>query len=916
MPTHGPPAVPSRNALRTLRRLALAGSTVGSCCTVAAITYDVHRRVGVAERIVENKRALQSSAPRYDATSAARRLSRMMDAAEAGEFMGLEAWKEEERKFRKSQILGSDCARDENPPDFSVDSKSANSFDDNTTVTISHEAGVSRAGIELNQSSLNSGNKASFPPSRPPEPPLKSRNIGQEPELKTYIGTVESDLGNSAKKQKTLTENMEELFERGDYINAAQIFLDAHPASLKGISSERRELATQAFFLNCRQDNVFIARSVFERLEEVDRISPTMWRILIVTLAKKGCIESAATIYMRYRGKFSVPGVLLDVVLRCLVESRRLTSAKWVLLRNLSKDRDCGLCGAYLSGLWKKTRNIELLNGQFTKLLMVLRRLDKAPTEKLVNPLLKAYVEFGRFSDAEALVHQMTTTYRVPLTCRMKGLLVYGKALQCDWAAVDEGLQEMHKLGLTSKKRDFVYVFDRIFLEYWPSHTCVEIQDFLYRYIDKFDINADRVFFQHIMEAIVEKGDEAMVSEFTSMARQRGWKVKVDEKAFIELLRNRRSALEDSPVGFWQMLRVAREENMRATASQQLLGQDRRSFLPVTNNLGAQFPDAWYKRTVDELTKSSRPVDQFQKLHHQMIYYMHMGKMAEALQCFQGAKYAGFHFKPLEVELAVIATLLEHGPSAAQTLLEGQWTKSLPIFYRQIKDLDPSAEDEVVKLAVFRFYKICWLTRRMVIKHNITASTSRRLIASNKPELALDLLVTVYTSKYGRLKEFDAVCIKMFLRAFTATNNFAGMRWCILTAISRGSALSRDLAVEVDRVLGIVRREDTSSEKKIQLRYLDFAASVLHGKCNGDPKYSELGGNAELKKSFRRRLKGYGNKYDMWRGQAKLFKQAIEEWDEEYELEKVLRRIDNDESSILAQWDEAACVELESVNGL
>lgn len=840
----------------------------------------------------------------------------MMEAAEAGEFMGLEAWKEQERKFRKSQILGSDCARDENSPDLSVDSfKSANSVDHSTTATISNEAAVSRASVELNYSSLNPGNRASFPPSRPPEPPLKSRNIGQGPELKTYIGTVESDLGDSAKKQKTLTENMEELFERGDYINAAQIFLDAHPASLRGISSERRELATQAFFLNCRHDNVFIARSVFERLEEVDRISPTMWRILIVTLAKKGCIESAATIYMRYRERFSVPGVLLDVVLRCLIESRRLTSAKWVLLRNLSKDRDCGLCGAYLSGLWKKTRNIELLNGQFTKLLMVLRRLDKSPTEKLVNPLLKAYVEFGRFSDAEALVHQMTTTYRVPLTCRMKGLLVYGRALQCDWAAVDDGLQEMHNLGLTNKKRDFVYIFDRIFLEYWPSHTCVEIQDFLYRYIDKFDINADRVFFQHIMEAIVEKGDEAMVSEFTSMARQRGWRVKVDEKAFIDLLRNRRSALEDSPVGFWQMLRVAREENMRATASQQLLGQDRRSFLPVTNNLGAQFPDAWYKRTVDEITKPSRPVDQFQKLHHQMIYYMHMGKMGDALQCFQGAKHAGFHFKPLEVELAAIATLLEHGPSAAQTLLEGPWTKSLPIFYRQIKDLDPSAEDEVVKLAVFRFYKICWLTRRMVIKHNITASTSRRLIASNKPELALDLLVAVYTSKYGRLKEFDAVCIKMFLRAFTATNNFAGMRWCILTAISRGSALSRDLAVEVDRVLGIVRREDTSSEKKIQLRYLDFAASVLHGKCNGDPKYSELRGNAELKKSFRRRLKGYGNKYDMWRGQAKLFKQAIEEWDEEYELEKVLRRIDNDDSSILAQWDEAACVELESVNG-
>ncbi|KAL4806111.1 hypothetical protein BDV18DRAFT_138693 [Aspergillus unguis] len=931
MPSHGPPAVPSRNALRVLRNLALAGSTVGGFTAVAAITYDAHRRVSVAERIVDNKRALQTSAPRYDATSSAQRLSRMMEAAEAGEFMGLEAWKERERMVRESQVVG--MKSDANPP-FEENTRAVSmedgsqsvAADQNTNTRSTPEVPEELATDPELQQSRPKPRVKNEPPSQPPLPSLKSKYSIRRSDSETDTVTIESDKDkSSANEQPTLVERMQWFLERGQYIDAAQVFLDGHPATIKGISSDRRELATQAFFLNCRQDNVFIARSIFERLEEVDRISPTMWRILIVSLAKKGCIESAATVYLRYRETIPLPGMMLDVVLRCLIESRRLTSAKWVLTRNLSKDRDCGLCGAYLTGLWKKTRSIDLLNTQFTKLLMLLRRLNKRPTEKLINPMIKTYVECGKFADAEALVHEMTTTYRVQLGCRTKGLLVYGKALQCDWVAVDEGLDEMRDLGFTSNKKDFNLVFDRIFLEYWPSHTASETRDFLYRYIDKFDIAADQVLYRHIMEAIIEKGNSDMVLEFADLARQRGWQVEIKEDEFLDLLRSRRSAMEDSPVGFWQMLQAAREEYIRSTTSQQLLGSDRRS-LPL--RLGrhgvsnAELPGVWFERTLDELTQPSRPVDKFQKLHKQMTHYMHAGKMAQALECFHESRQAGFHLKPLELELALIATILEHGPGAAKALAESERSlvEKLPVFYRQITETDPSAEAEFVKMAVFRFYRICWLSRTMTIKHHITASTSRRLIATNKPEIALDLLVSVYTSKYGRLKDFDSICIKMLLRAFAATNDLPGIRWCILTAIARGSARDMDLAVEVHRVMGVIRREaaDTSMpvkqavQKKKQLHYLGFAGDILHKKCKGDPTLSELRGNPALKKSFRRKQKGYLDEQRIWLDKGR-FQQVIEEWDEEYELDRVLHRLDNDMDSILARWDETVCRGQETV---
>ncbi|KAL4913849.1 squalene epoxidase-domain-containing protein [Aspergillus aurantiobrunneus] len=896
MHARGPPAVPSRNALRVLRRLALAGSTVGSFCAVATITYDVHRRVNVAERIVENKRTLQTSAPRYDATSAARRLSRMMEAAEAGEFMGLEAWKEEERKFRKSQVFGADAKP---PPVVGSYNNAAKSSE---VMEFDKEVGSK-------QSRLKPGDTNHLPPSRPPQPSLKLRYF-RTPGQKITTATVESNLDISPNKQTTLAERMQELLERGQSIDAAQIFLDGHPASVKGISSDRKELVVKAFYLNCKEDNAFIAKSVFERLEAVDRISPSMWKILIVTLAKKGCIESAATVYLRYKHQFHIPGALLDVVLRSLIESRRLTSAKWLLMRNVSLDRDCGLCGAYLSGLWKKARNIELLNGQFKKLLTILPRFDKKPTDKLVNPMVKAYVEFGRFSDAEALVHEMTTTYGVSLGCRTKGLLIYGKALQCDWAAVDEGLEELQILGLDDSKQDFLNVFDRIFLEYWPSHSSLEVRDFLYRYIDKFDITPDQLLYKHMLEAVVEKGDEAMISEFINMARQRQWAVNVDENELLELLLRRRSALEDSPVGAWQMLHAAREEGIRATASQRILGYDRRAFSRKIFKIvdESRLPKNWCDHKLDESNKPSRPVDQYQKLHKQMAYYMHAGKMTEALQCFQGAKVAGFRIKPLEVELALIATLLEHGLGPAQAVLEDGWIDSFPIFYRELKSLDPSAEAEIVKSAIFRFYKICWLRRELAMKHHILASTSQRMIASNKPELALDLLVAVYTSKYGRLKDFDGVCMKMFIR----------VRWCILTAIARGSARNRDFVAEVYRILGVLRRESAANcmpereanQRMKQLSYLSYAADVLDRKSKNDPELLQLKGNPTVKRFFRQKMKGYLKEDHMWTNKPTLprFQQTIEEWDEEYELEKLLHRIDSGDESIESRWNEANCI--------
>ncbi|PYH93201.1 pentatricopeptide repeat protein [Aspergillus ellipticus CBS 707.79] len=918
-PASSPPAAPSRNALRVLRRLALAGSTVGGFCAVAALTYDAHRRVRIAERIVENKRALRTSAPNYDATSAARRLARMIQAAEAGEFMGLDSMKEEnEAPLRNGQALAAEEAD-------TVDSD-LKSFEDQNP--------LAQAESLSNASSSKLVNSVSHEQTR--ENSLSSR-LSTNPRSTDALDRAKAALAHTAMSTnkdvlggmrsttpdgRSVSEQMQNLLDRGRSIEAANLFLDAHPAKMNGISSDRREVAVKIFYLSCKEENVGVARNIFERLEKVDKISHGMWKVLMFALARRGSIETVASVFTRYMHTFKVPPELVDIVLRCLLESHRLTTAKWFLFRNLTVDRNCGLCGAYLAGLWKKTRNIELINGQLKKLLTVLPRLEKPPTDKLFNPVIKAYIDFGRVADAEALAQEMITTYGIPLHCRTKGLLVFARALSCDWEGVDAGLQEMHDLKLTSQ-RDFLPIFDRLLLEYWVSHSGPQIRDFVYRYIELFDLVPDKVLYKHILEAFVEKGNREMMDEFLRYARERRWPNRINEEEFLEMLRARRHALEESPVGFWHMLQAARQKYGQAATSQQILGYDQRSFPSPQVNIMPYTKSSlpWYQRTMQPMTPS-RPVDQYQKLHKQMSHYMHSGKLNEALKCFQNAKNAKFQVKQLHVELAVVCTLLTQGLPAARALIDAEWRnirefiQFFPQFFRQLMEIDSDvSEGELIKMAVLRFYELCWSNKRMTVKHHITIATCRRLVARGDPELAVDLLTAVYMSKYQRSLSFDGVCMKMYLRAFSATNNVLGMRWCLLTALARGSALNHSFLSEVRRVTEVLRRELPAASAKTKknsrqferAEYFAHIAGLLARKCDGDPEAWKLKINLDAKMAGRRALKR------PLQDGRRLYSidqlpSTIERWDEPYELDTVLGRFDTDASSVAIRWSEKHCL--------
>ena len=100
--------VPSKNALRALRKLALGGSTVvgavGSISGLACVSYDIRQRIHLAESIVETKRVLHSqpiSNPNRKAQMAA--VFEMYEKGQGKE--GNESWRDFSRRARRQSTL-------------------------------------------------------------------------------------------------------------------------------------------------------------------------------------------------------------------------------------------------------------------------------------------------------------------------------------------------------------------------------------------------------------------------------------------------------------------------------------------------------------------------------------------------------------------------------------------------------------------------------------------------------------------------------------------------------------------------------------------------------------------------------------------------------------------------------------------
>ncbi|KDB25959.1 hypothetical protein H109_02217 [Trichophyton interdigitale MR816] len=822
--------VPSRSALRVLRRLALAGSTasvIGSVCTVATITYEVNRRVRLAEHLVEQKRTLESSCPNYSTSGRGLAVERMMEAAEAGEFLGLDSMKRKSSPT-ENRTRSRNTVRTGAP---------ANEGRGNATApaTYTHEKKPEISSIASNNSPL--------PESRQQRPlDLSARYSHPRGVMKFGGSSLNISPSDQYQNWKSRIENH---LKQGQPIEAAHHFLRPPGDFVQENMEALRELSSHIFNENLRAGNTSLAGGIFRWDERNGQVTSDSWEALLLAQGSRWSADTLASLYLRHADRFELSYQLRSLVLRSLVDSFRLGEAKEFIFRYLKDDSSCGLCAIYLGGLYTKSRNMELVEVQAGKLASALLGLGIPPTERLFNPLLKAYIESGYDEKAEALIEEMKEIYGITIGLRPLGLLAYGKALKSDWRAVEEYLQQIHELELDkSGRKNFTKIFDRIFLEYFLGNSGESIRTFIFKSIEEYGLEMDDVLFEHILIAFIQKGSMGMVDEFLQAAKTRQWNVTSNKEHFIHLLRNHRMTCEKSTVGLWRMFRSSQQKNGRAGASQRILGFDRDSFpleeaykLPWTGERTTWSDKVKYGST------SGRDVDKFVALRKRMIHSINSGRMDEALELFTVAKASGKVMKQIHIELAVVASLMHNGSAnEAQKILE-EASRLFPdfdrtklgTFYKQIFEV--RSKEKALKMAVFLFYRT--LEENMLpIKHHMTVSASAMLIKHGKPGAALRLFRAVNKGKYGATVPFDAVAVKMISRAAAASGSRRGLRWAILTAMSRKSALHRDLVVELQRLVAhlkylLEQHSETSSPNAAddalydELEYLEYLVKLL-----------------------------------------------------------------------------------------
>ena len=880
--------VPSRATLRALRRLALAGSTVGivgSACTVATISYEVNRRVHIAEQWVESKRNLQAACPKYDAQARMTTMAKMVEAAEAGEFMGLDSMR----------------AKKEDTKTVSVPAEQNVPHTDRATLEVDSTQGASTSSSSRLQRPFDT--PGIDPKHAPPQAPSCSKfNLRSRSLYKSSKGPSHAEV----------------LLKEGNNIEATHHFVNHHP---KEKSASDHSLAVKLFYANIQDNNISLAREIYQWMKRHDAVTTEVWTTLIERLSRRRNYDTLSQVYCDYATRFRLPEHLRCKVVKGLVDSYRVREAKDLVFAYLEEDRNCSMCALYLNELRKKIRNEELVETQFRKILVSFTQLGMRVTDRLFNPVLKTYVQAGYYEKAQELAKHMETTYKMPLGASHLGTLALGMALKSDWEAVDRMFQRIHALG-KSKENDkwFRGAFDRIFLEYFLSHSGQEIRDFVFKAIEEYGLIPDHVLFEHIIMAYIQRGESNMVTELVETAKERSWEVRLDKVYFLNCLRTQRLNCEKATMGLWPMFRAAQRKFGRVTSSSRVLDFDKSSFpladafkLPHTGE-----ETRWWRKAAS-IREPTKRIENYNSLEAQMIHHIHAGNLDVALELYQNAKYSGKVVKQVHVRLAVVASVLKNGATEeAKTILEeerntllGYNETTTPVLFKLLQGDDSFVSPAMFRRAVFHFYKI--LEERMLpIKHHILVSLSNTLIKKGNPLHALRLIRRVNNSKYGAEAPFDDAGLKAVSRACGTLGNMQGLRWVILTALKRDQFWGRDSLVEVQRVIAylksrVISLSGEAREKFTQeISYLQYLMESLERKLKlgDDPNRRYLQGDIESRTttplrlvflgdanadgSATERLEPEGNKATVPKHISQATFELLQNWDERDELDKAL----------------------------
>ncbi|KAI1943986.1 hypothetical protein LOZ66_000574 [Ophidiomyces ophidiicola] len=812
------PSLCLRRAPGAVRRLALAGSTVGavgSVVTVGTITYEINRRIGSAECLLESKRSLSATCPNYNMQARRATLSRIVEAAESGEYLDTESIRPEytrEAANKEAPPRMDELDRNRETGTKRLSPRERNTLDD----SLSWIQTLGSLKVERNVRTPPVG-----------QPMIAEDNftallseLQSKEQAGNYLNTQvkrhnhdSSDTNRSNRrhtKRSGTEESIQRLVDASKFMTAAQRFLTYIQPS-PDVSENAKDICFRLFNETINAGHFNLAYRLYEWMDFALTLSPESWEAMIHALGTQWKREEVVEVYLKHSETFEISKQLRPLVLTSLLHSLRLEDAKQFVFRFLKDDKLCSLCNVYILGLWKKTGDIELVKAQFDASSTMLRQNKIELSRPFFSGMLEALVEADDPKSIVHLIEDMKARYDHSPPGRLLSKMARQQALKFEWEEVFRILEKLHELHNGS--RYMLQTFHRVFLEFSAVHSGPKIRDFFFRGIENFGIIPDNIFFNHIARTYLQKGTTEMIVELIKTAEDGNWPVTLDKEKLLKLAESQHRRIS-TPPSIWEMSR--------------LFGRLHR---------GQRVPNVNIREKPNNLLRGkpydfqSRPstFDYAVPLEEHLIYHIEQGSPGVAVGRFQEIRLLGRKVSTLELNLAVTAMILrDRSILEAKHTLETDMdalvtldnTALLPFFKRILSYSNDISEEEALALGISNFYDILVQEARP-INNRVLVTTCASLIAENRPKDALRLM-RFACNHDNAPRKLDAKTVRMVANASADIGHLGGIHWSIMAALRRDLPSTVPLVADIYTIIENLRSslaapnmEYTAADRKL-----------------------------------------------------------------------------------------------------
>ena len=816
------PIVPSKAALRRLRQLALTGTTIGAVSGIALANVDVHRRIHVAETLIENGKKLRSSERYYSGGAQA------VLEADSADSDPVTLPSERTRVYR-TRALDEETIHD----GFGTRS-------DNGGAAGGQQVGVldglddpagkpapehvlagenTRDGRQVSEIRNNEARTTSF------------SNYRSSPHADHGTAWISAGNIKSSRRPKSNGEvpaevkRMYELIQQGDTAEAFKSFRETYSVSNgTPLTSKTKRLTTKMLQAALSSKDWEHSRKMWEHLTNLESVDDQHWNYLLRLVQERKYTEIVEVYEELFKDAVEIPPNIRMAVLRAHIATNKIEEAQKFCFAFEGKTD--GLAGHLLSVIWKNKKDFSFLTNVYVGLVA----LDKtgALFTKTYGTMIDASIEADMDDHIEYYMREMTkdlqeasrVQHGVTIDGRICGLLMLAKARRGEWHAVEADMQAAKEANaFFDQETSFATFVQKILRYYVRDHDGQEVLTFLRRCIEEYGLVPDEILSSTVFLTLFQNGNTHLVGKWIHLLREKKLDVVLEGHHFTRVFDSLAKAYPWAhPDRLWSALLACYDRDpdtvgsdafdvIRSSAAKK--NPRRRTQLDMDTGDGApeSFSNdlewmAWanlrqYERSKPENDQATRShPERFlfsSDLKFKMQYALSFGRPKRALELYYEALAAGEVVCGVAISRAVEAALqtTPGNDSLAKSIIEAASNRGessegakVPLMIESLKQVDDSGAKEHIVQSTLHQYDI---RKREInlVTHHLTTSSARHLVNIGQAETAIKLLSAVYESEWAKIKNFEVPTMTVWLNAYATVHNVQGIQWVVQQVLSQ-----------------------------------------------------------------------------------------------------------------------------------